>query len=148
MEPLEKRSEAQRVALDQLGSGAAGKLARYSNSGKGLSSAASGRVLWRPATDSSDEEQVEEEVPVRNLQLQSRDYILNDEEEAMAVQQVAVISAAEVRALPPRGGESHPCRARVRGHAEGGSRPPRETGGRPPRLRVGRRWRSLPRHTQ
>jgi hypothetical protein len=82
---------------------------------------------------------------VCTLQLQSGDFVLNDEEEATAVQQVSVISAAEARALPPRGSGSRPCRVGVRGRAEGGGRPPREAGGRRPRLRVGRRRRSLPR---
>jgi hypothetical protein len=71
-----------------------GKLACYANSGEGSSSAASGRALWRPAPDSSNEE----EVPVRNLQLQSGDYVLNDEEEATVVYQLSVISAVEARA--------------------------------------------------
>jgi hypothetical protein len=40
----------------------------------------------------------EEEVPVRTLQLQSGDFVPNNDEEATVVQQVAVISAAEARA--------------------------------------------------
>jgi hypothetical protein len=71
-----------------------GKLARYTNSGKGSSSSAFGHALAPPVADSNSKEE-EEEVPVRRV-LHSG-YVLNDEEEATAIQQVSVISEAETR---------------------------------------------------
>ncbi|KAK1679275.1 hypothetical protein QYE76_040123 [Lolium multiflorum] len=71
-----------------------GKLARYANSGKGSSSDASGRTLAPPFDDSCEEE---EEAPRRTI-FNSRDYVLNDDEEVTAIQQVTVISEAEARA--------------------------------------------------
>ncbi|KAK1661405.1 hypothetical protein QYE76_049564 [Lolium multiflorum] len=68
------------------------------NSGEGSSSGASSHALAPPIADNTNNEEEEEEVPVRNLQLQSGDYILNDEEEATVVHQLSVISAVETRA--------------------------------------------------
>jgi hypothetical protein len=71
-------------------------------------------------------------VPRRGV-CNSRDYVLDNDEEAMVIQHVAVILEAEACVLPPRGGGHHPARARVRGGVEGGRgrRPPPHP---PPRI--------------
>jgi hypothetical protein len=59
-----------------------GKLVHYANSGEGSSSGASGRNLAPPVDDSNDKE--EEEKAAHSI-FNSGDYILSNEEEAMAI---------------------------------------------------------------
>ena len=68
-----------------------GKLARYASGGEGSSSGGACRPL-PPIYDSSSEE---EDAPPA-LCLTSGDYVDNDDEEEAAIQQLAVISEAEV----------------------------------------------------
>jgi hypothetical protein len=68
-----------------------GKLVHYANSGEGSSSGASGRALAPLVDDSGDED---EEAATARTVFNSADCVLNDEEVATAIQQVAVILEA------------------------------------------------------